>query len=177
MAVDTQPMKPPMSPRKGRRAGVASELSVLLKVKPGREQQLREHLTREREDSVQAAEGQKILDDIRTLHEARYVLFDDDTRLLIATSFDGDWDVYIDDFFRTKVLTYWSRFLIHCEGAPDDLAGAAALSLDDWKEFLTAHQVTAIEYRRTYPDLTVKQILKAQRLMTAFQQLLDQASS
>jgi hypothetical protein len=177
MAVQTETMKPAASPRKGRRAGVASELSVLLKVKPGREQQLREHLNKEREDTVQDAEGRKILADIQTLHEARYVLFDDDTRLLIATSFDGDWDVYIDDFFRTKVLTYWSRFLIHCEGAPDDLAGAAALSLDDWKEFLTAHQVTAAEYIRTYPDLTVKQILKAQQVMTAFQQLLDEASS
>ena len=56
-------------------------------------------------------------------------------------------------------------------------AGAAALSVDDWKEFLTAHQVTAAEYFRTYADLTVKQILKAQQLMTAFQQLLDEASS
>ena len=177
MAVQTQSMNPTMSPRKGRRSGVVTELSVLLRVKPGREQQLREHLTREREDTAQEAEGRKILEDIQTLHEARYVLFDDDTRLLIATSFDGDWDVYIDDFFRTKVLTYWSRFLIHCEGAPDDLAGAAALSVNDWKEFLTAHQVTAAEYMRTYPDLTVKQILKAQQVMSAFQQLLDQASS
>jgi hypothetical protein len=177
MAVQTETMKPPASPRKGRRNGVASELSVLLKVKPGREQQIREHMDREREDAVQDAEGRKILSDVRTLHEARYVLFDDDTRLLIATSFDGDWDVYIDDFFRTKILTYWSRFLIHCEGAPDDLAGAAKLSLDDWKEFLTAHQVTAAEYIRTYPNLTVKQILKAQQVMTAFQDLLDEASS
>ncbi len=177
MAVQTEPMKPPTSPRKGRRTGVATELSVLLKVKPGREHRLREELTASIADPAQHAEGQKILEDIGTVHEVRYVLFDDDTRLLLATSFDGDWDVYIDDFFRTKVLTYWSSFLIHCEGAPDDLAGAAALSLDDWKEFLTAHQVTAIEYRRTYPDLTVKQILQAQRVMTAFQQLLDVASS
>jgi hypothetical protein len=26
------------------------------------------------------------------------VLFDDDTRLLFATSFDGPWDAYMDDF-------------------------------------------------------------------------------
>src|SRR5437899_2160891 len=76
MAVQTETMKPAASPRKGRRAGVASELSVLLKVKPGREQQLREHLNKEREDNVQHAEGRKILTDIQTLHEARYVLFD-----------------------------------------------------------------------------------------------------
>ena len=90
MAVQTEPMKPPASPRKSRRAGVASELSLLLKVKPGREERLREHLTRAREDPVQSADGQKILEDLGTLHEARYVLFDDDTRLLIATGFHGD---------------------------------------------------------------------------------------
>ncbi len=176
MTVQAERMDLPTS-RKGRRSGVVSELSVLLKVKPGREQRLRQELTASIADSAQHAEGQKILEDIGTVHEVRYVLFDDDTRLLLATSFDGDWDVYIDDFFRTKVLMYWSSFLIHCEGAPDDLAGAAALSLDDWKEFLSDHQITAIEYRRTYPDLTVKQILKAQQIMTAFQQLLDQAST
>ena len=176
MAVQAEPLKPATSARKGRRTGVATELSVLLKVKRGREHRLREELTASIADPAQHAEGQKILEDIGTVHEVRYVLFDNDTRLLLGTSFDGDWDVYIDDFFRTKVLTYWSSFLIHCEGAPDDLAGAEALSLDDWKEFLTAHQVTAIEYRRTYPDLTVKQILKAEQVMTAFQQLLDLAS-
>jgi hypothetical protein len=177
MAVQTETMKPLASPRKGRRVGVASELSVFLKVKPGRERQIREHLDKEREDTAQTAEAQQILDSIGTLHEARYVLFDDDTRLLIATSFDGDWDVYIDDFFRTKVLTYWARFLIHCEGAPDDMAGAAALSVDDWKELLTAHQITAAEYVRPYADLTAKQIVKAQQVMTAFQHLLDEASA
>ena len=28
----------------------------------------------------------------------RFVFLDNDTRLLFATSFDGDWDTYIDDF-------------------------------------------------------------------------------
>ena len=45
------------------------------------------------------------------------------------------------------------------------------------QEFLIIHQVTAAEYVRTYPDLTVKQIRKAQRVMTTFEQLLDEASS
>ena len=38
---------------------------------------------------------------IATIHEARFVLFDDDTRLLFATSFDGPWDAYMDDFFTS----------------------------------------------------------------------------
>lgn len=172
----SDPTKPVASPRKGRRTGVASELSVLPKVKPGHEKQLREFCTGASADADHVAQSQQILGSVGTLHESRYVLVDDDTRLLIATSFDGDWDVYIDDFSRTKVLKYWARFLIHCEGFPD-AAGASSLTLDDWKEFLTAHQVTAAEYIRTYPDLTVKQIRKAQRVMTAFEQLLDEASS
>jgi hypothetical protein len=45
------------------------------------------------------------------------------------------------------------------------------------KEFLTAHQVTAAAYIGRYPDATVKEILKALRVQTAFQQLLDEASS
>src|SRR5262249_22222554 len=32
------------------------------------------------------------------LHTMRFVFFDNDTRLLFATAYDGDWDTYIDDF-------------------------------------------------------------------------------
>jgi hypothetical protein len=103
-------------------------------------------------------------------------LFDNDTRLLIATSFDGDWDVYIDDFARTLVLRDWERFLVHCEGYPD-AAGMASLSLFQQKELLTANQVTAARYDRAYPDVTSKEIMKALRVQTVFQQLLDEASS
>jgi len=49
--------------------------------------------------------------------------------------------------------------------------------LDQQKEFLTAHQVTAARYDRAYPDVTSKEIVKALRVQTVFQQLLDEASS
>ena len=35
----------------------------------------------------------------------RFVFFDNDTRMLFATAFDGDWDTYIDDFV-TKIPDY-----------------------------------------------------------------------
>ena len=38
---------------------------------------------------------------IATIHEARFVLFDDDTRLAFITSFDGPWDAYMEDFFTS----------------------------------------------------------------------------
>jgi hypothetical protein len=37
---------------------------------------------------------------VATIHEARFVLFDDDTRLAFITSFDGTWDAYMEDFSR-----------------------------------------------------------------------------
>lgn len=176
MTTQSDPKNPVASPRKGAKTGVVSELSVFLKVKPGHEKQIREVFTSENARADRPAWAHKVLESVGTLHEARQVLFDNDTRLLIATSFDGDWDVYIDDFARTRVLQDWAEFLVHCEGYPD-AAGVASLSLDEQKEFLTAHQVTAAEYDRTYPDVTAKEIMKALRVQKAFEQLLDEASS
>ena len=60
----------------------------------------------------QQAELEKAIADVGTLHQARYVLFDNGTRLLVATTFDGDWDVYIDDFAASYVLDAWDKFLL-----------------------------------------------------------------
>ena len=158
------------SPRKGARVGPVSELSVFLKVKPGREQVIREVFNM---PADQRAELEKAIADVGTLHQARYVLFDNGTRLLIATTFDGDWDVYIDDFAASYVLDAWDQFLRHCEGYPDEGKDKAGLSVDEIKEFLTANQVTASDFAMTYPGFTVREIQKALRLQTAFQQVLD----
>ncbi len=114
---------------------------------------------------------EKAIHDVGSLHQARYVLFDNGTRLLIATTFDGDWDVYIDDFAASYILDAWDKFLIHCEGYPDE--GKASLTVDEIKEFLTANQVTAADFYMTYPGVTVKEIKKALRDEQAFQQVLD----
>src|SRR4051812_28962680 len=156
------------SPRKGTSVGQVRELSVFLKVKPGREQAIRDvfHMT-----PTQRAAMEKAIFDVGSLHQARYVLFDSGTRLLVATTFDGDWDVYIDDFAASFVLDAWDAFLIHCEGYPDE--GKASLSLDEIKEFLTANQVTAADFYMAYPGVTVKEVQKALGLQQAFQQALD----
>jgi hypothetical protein len=159
---------PVSSPRKGARVGPVSELSVFLKVKPGREQAIREAFDTTPE---QGAAMDKAIHDVGSLHQARYVLFDNGTRLLVATTFDDDWDVYIDDFAASYILDAWDRFLIHCEGYPDE--GKASLTVHEIKEFLTANQVTAISFYMTYPNVTVKQIEKALRDEKVFQQVLD----
>ena len=50
--------------------------------------------------ALRFTDAQTLLERIGTPHEERLVIFDNDTRLLFATIFDGDWDSYIDDFLR-----------------------------------------------------------------------------
>ena len=52
---------------------------------------------------------------IASIHEARFVLFDEDTRLLFATSFDGSWDAYMEDF-AAKPLQLFDSIFQHVEG-------------------------------------------------------------
>lgn len=156
------------SPRKGKRIDPVSELSCFLTVKPGREQLIREVLDAPPDQQKELINAVK---EVGTLHNARYVLFDNDRRLIIATTFDGDWDVYIDDFAASYVLDAWDKFLIHCEGYPDE--GKASLTVDEIKEFLTAYQVTAANFYMDYPGVTTKEIKQALRVQAAFQQVLD----
>ena len=104
---------------------------------------------------------------IATIHEARFVLFDDDTRLLFATSFDGPWDAYMEDFFTSgPTLALFDVIFRHVEGY-DGLPDLAAV-----QSFVLGAQVTAAAYARNYGG-TVKEIRKAERVNEAFQQVLD----
>ena len=44
-------------------------------------------------------------DKVGTVHDMRFVFLDNDTKLLFATAYDGEWDAYIDDF-ATKIPDY-----------------------------------------------------------------------
>ena len=104
---------------------------------------------------------------IQTIHEARFVLFDDDTRLAFITSFDGPWDAYMEDFFTSgPTLALFDVIFRHVEGY-DGLPDVAAV-----RAFVLDAEQTAAAYARNYGG-TVKEIRKAQRVNTAFQQVLD----
>jgi hypothetical protein len=154
----TEPSRP------GVKYGRTSEFTIFLNVKPGHAEQLRETLQRpdfeEKRKEASAAIG--------TLHDLRWVLFDNDTRLLFATNFDGDWDAYINDF-ATKSADMFDAVLQHTVDYP-------GIRDPKIKDFIVAHQVTACAYFRTVPDATVKDIQKALRVQEAFQRLLDEAS-
>jgi hypothetical protein len=157
------------SPRHGKHDIGVTELSVICKVRPGHEKAIREVLESSFSEEARREAVRHELQRIGTVHEARTVLFDDDTRLLVATSFDGDWDTYIDDF-TPFVLPMWDKFFVHCEDYPE--AGGATISHYEVKEFVNGHQHTASTYLRMVPG-SAKQLRKALAVQQAFQQVLD----
>jgi hypothetical protein len=150
--------------RLGLKSGVRTEFTIFANVKSGHEKAERETVVRGQQDPHR----QEAVRAIGTLHEARFVLFDSDTRILFCSSFDGTWDKYIDDFAvaDNPVAQSFAEFWSHVEGYP----GITDPSVRDW---LTAHQYEAIAYDSSYPEPTVKQIWKALELQHAFQQVLD----
>ena len=153
------------SSRPGVSVGPTSEFSLFFRIKPGHADALREALA-----TLQDYPGYRPGDyhvAIATIHEARFVLFDDDTRLLFATSFDGPWDSYMDDFATSgPTLQLFDAIFQHVEGY-DGLPDVEAV-----KAFVLDAQSTAAGYARNYPG-TVKEIRKALRVNEAFQRVLD----
>jgi len=149
----------------GLSVGPTSEFSLLFRVKPGEGAAVGTAL-----QHLQETPGYRPGDygiTIQTIHEARFVLFDDDTRLAFITSFDGPWDVYMEDFFTSgPTLALFDAIFSHVEGYTGlpDLAAVVA--------FVSQSEVGAAAYARNYPG-TVKEIKKAQRVNAAFEQVLD----
>jgi len=151
--------------RPGMSAGPTSEFSLFFRVTPGAAEPLRAAL-RELQDTPGYRPGDYDLA-IATIHEARFVLFDDDTRLAFVTSFDGSWDAYMEDFFTSgPTLALFDLIFRHVEGY-EGLPDLTAV-----KDFILSAQATAGGYARNYPG-TVKEIRKAQRVNEAFQRVLD----
>jgi hypothetical protein len=151
--------------RPGRTVGPTNEFSLFFQVKPGAGESLRSAL-----EDLQLTPGYRPGDygmAVSTIHEARFVLFDDDTRLAFITSFDGPWDAYMDDFFTSgPTIALFDLVFRHVDGY-DGLPDMAALHA-----FILGAQETAAAYARNYGG-TVKEIRKAQRVNAAFQQVLD----
>jgi hypothetical protein len=148
--------------RPGLKSGVMSEFTVYTNVKPGHEKAVREEIERATHDPHRA----EAVKEIGTLHEARWVLFDNDTRLMFCSSFDGSWDKYIDDFATTYIAHIFDAVFSHCEGFP----GLTDPGIKDW---FMANAREAVAYITAYPDASVKEIWKALAVEKAFQKVLD----
>lgn len=152
-------------PQPGLSVGPTSEFSLFFRIKPSQGPSLRAALL-ELQDTPGYRPGDYGMA-IQTIHEARFVMFDDDTRLAFLTSFDGPWEAYMEDFFTSgPTLALFDLIFRHTEeydGLPDRQALRA---------FVLDAEQTATAYARNYGG-TVKEIRKAQRVNEAFQKVLD----
>jgi hypothetical protein len=144
--------------RVGARLGAVSELTIIVPLAPGGAKRLRAFL---RLLGGNLNKGNLV----GSLHDMRFVFFDNDTRMIFATSFDGDWDAYIDDFV-TKIPDYVDII----DSAWDGWLGIRSPHA---KDYLAQHQITAEGWYVAHPDLTVAEIHRLKRIGKAVDELLD----
>jgi hypothetical protein len=160
LASDASQKAPPpveSAGRVGARLGKVSELTIIVPFAPGGAQRLRAFLKLFGGNLAGA-------DDVGTVHDMRFVFLDNDTRMLFATAYDGDWDAYIDDF-ATKIPDFLDIIDSAWEGWPGIRSPQA-------KDYLAKHQITA-EGWYVANDLTVAETRRLERVGQAVDQFLD----
>ena len=145
--------------RVGARLGKRSELTIIVPLAPGGAKRLRTFL------QILGGNLSPGASKVGTLHDMRFVFFDNDTRMLFATSFDGDWDTYIDDFIAL-IPDYLDVIDSAWEGWPGIRNPGA-------KDYLVKHQITAEGWFVANPDLSLAEIQRLVRIGSAVDELLD----
>lgn len=175
---------------KGITDGVISELTAFFRVIPGHEEQLREAVARFAEviRSTDPQETQKT-----GLRDTRHVIFDNGTRLLWTTTFETDWDPYLDDaliIVGAEHFVDWMQHIVEAEqlskwfaesGGTKTLGKANLANIVDivnkssggLKAIIQSAQTPAVAYWNALAASTIPQLRKAQRVEQAFQQVLD----
>jgi hypothetical protein len=144
--------------RTGSRQGKVSELTVIAPFAPGGAARLRALL--------QLRNGNyDDTDRVGTVHNMRFVFLDNDTKLLFATAYDGDWDVYIEDFVA-KIPNEMDVLFSCWEGWP----GIHSPKVKDW---IAKYQITAEGWYVANPDLTVRDTRRVKRVGKAAEDFLD----
>ena len=143
--------------RAGIRLGKVSELTIIVPLAPGGAERTRAFL-RLLNGNLAGA------DDVGSVHDMRFVFLDNDTKMLFATAYDGDWDAYIDDF-ATKIPDYLDIIDSAWEGWP-------GIRSPEAKDYLAKYQVTA-EGWFVANDLTVAETRRLKRIGEAVDEFLD----
>ncbi|MFN8662894.1 MAG: hypothetical protein U0075_26100 [Thermomicrobiales bacterium] len=149
----------------GMTSGVVSELTAFLTVKEGHEADLRAAAQRfnAKIDGAPREALRKI-----GIRNMRLVIYDEGRKLLWTTSFETDWDPYIDDALILLGIQSWTDWLQYTSEFPGTQPTNAEV-----KAFIQSAQAPATAFFDALGDATMPQIWKAERLAAAFQQVLD----
>src|SRR5262245_48667161 len=158
-ASETPPPPVESAGRVGSRLGSVSELTIIVPLAPGGARRLRAFLRLLNGNLKRGG------DLVGTLHNMRFVFLDNDTRLLFATTYDGEWDAYIDDFV-TQIPDYLDIIDSAWDGWPGIRSPGA-------KDYVAKHQITAEGWYVAHPDLTVAETARLKRIGKAAEAFLD----
>jgi hypothetical protein len=176
---------------RGTRHGAVSEMAAFFDVIPGREEALREACAR-------FGEALRGTDPVATrktgLRDSRQVIFDGGRKLIWATTFETDWDPYLDDAVLLMGVDHFIDWMQHTEQAGElagwmnDAGGRDTLrqattdasmeatvraSTAGLKRILQSVQQPAASYFNALSDYTLPEVEKAGRVERAFQRVLD----
>ena len=148
--------------RKGTRQGKVSEFAIIVPLAKGGAKRLR--------GLLQLLRGNfKLADAVGTVHDMRFLFLDNDTKLLFATAYDGDWDPYIDDF-ATKIPNAMDLLFCNAVGWP-------GIRSPKVKDYLVDHQIAAEGWYVAHPDATVAETARLKQVGKAVDEFLDKVGS
>ena len=139
------------------RRGKVSELTIVFPLAPGGAKRFKAVLD--------AGGNVNTPDRVGSVHDMRYVFLDNDTRILFATTYDGEWDPYVDDF-ATHIPDELDVMFSNCEGWPGVRSPAV-------KDYIAKYQHTASGWYVASPNVTVKDQWKLEKVGAAVEEFLD----
>jgi len=142
--------------------------TIIAKVKPGREQAVRDY-----GKSIEAAvAGDPHCLEVLKLHYLRWVLFDinGDTYFMYQGIFDTDFDKYTEDAVALFSKTGITTVFVNLEGFPEDWR----TNVPAFIKFVREHQRQSFLEYGEYPYVSADEIKKALRVKAALSDMLDQ---
>lgn len=94
------------------------------------------------------------IEQIESIHYARWVILDGGTRLLFTSNFDGNLEDYLAEFAERDEGPLNAIFK-NCKGWP------GARPVGPFIDYVRAHMVSAEYYYSAYPQYTVKEVKRA----------------
>jgi hypothetical protein len=144
--------------RIGAKQGVVSELTVIAPFAKGGAERLRKLLALLHGNFAAT-------DKVGSVHDMRFVFLDNDTKMLFATAYDGDWDDYLDDFVA-RIPDELDVIFYNFEGWP-------GIHSPGIKDYIAKFQVAAEAWYVANPRLSVPEARRLQKLDKALNEFLD----
>jgi len=139
--------------------------SIMVKFAPGTAAQVRKNM----QGFFNHPNLADVIDGVGTIHYARWILYDNDTKLLYSVVFDGDFDKYWADF-----LPYFKKYKVPpVFTLAEDWPADGITNLESFQKFFRDHQVDSLGEWTSFGGETMQEMRKALRVNEAFQKVLD----